>query len=134
MTRTLLFVDDEPNLLAGLQLSLRESPYEILVANSADEAMLVLQRHHVDMVIADEHMPRVGGSRLLAKVRDLYPGTLRVMFSGRPDVGSALHAINEAGVHRYVTKPCRPKALLEHIAQTFAESVGQNELLSRERR
>lgn len=119
--RTLLFVDDEPNVLSGLQLSLRDSPYEILVASSADEAIEVLRRHHVDMVIADEHMPKVGGSRLLTKVREQYPDTLRVMFTGRPDVGSALHAINEAGVHRYLTKPCRPKALLEHIALTFSE-------------
>lgn len=121
MKRTLLFVDDEPHLLEGLKLSYRNSGFRILVATSAEQALEILGRLVIDAVITDDKMPKISGTRLLARVRDIQPSAVRILFTGRPDVGSALHAINEAAVHRYLTKPCRPKALLEHIAQALAE-------------
>lgn len=101
-----LLVDDEPNALHALTRALRQQPYRINTARSAEEAMEILKAHRVDLVVSDENMPGTCGTRFLSWVADNFPEVTRIILTGLPTVPSALRAINEGGVYRYFTKPC----------------------------
>jgi DNA-binding NtrC family response regulator len=101
-----LFVDDERNVLHGLTRSLRRQPYTTFTARSAENAMEILKAHNVDLVVSDENMPGMCGTRFLSWVADNFPEVMRIILTGQPDVPSALRAINEGQVYRYFTKPC----------------------------
>src|SRR5258706_16292574 len=66
---TILLVDDEPHVLAGLRRALRKEPYEILCADSVSHAFVYLRAKAVDLVISDQDMPGMTGTAFLAKVR-----------------------------------------------------------------
>jgi len=102
----ILLVDDEPNLLHALTRALRQQPYQIYTARSAEEAMDVLKARRVDLVVSDENMPGICGTRFLSWVADNFPDVTRIILTGQPNVPSALRAINEGRVYRYFTKPC----------------------------
>ena len=101
-----LLVDDEPNLLHALTRTLRQQPYRINTARSAEEAMAILKAHRVDLVVSDENMPGICGTKFLSWVADNFPEVMRIILTGQPNVPSALRAINEGRVYRYFTKPC----------------------------
>ncbi|MFQ5731524.1 MAG: response regulator [Planctomycetaceae bacterium] len=101
-----LLVDDEPNVLHGLTRALRQQPFETCTARSAEDAMDVLKAHRVDLVVSDENMPGICGTKFLSWVADHFPRVTRIILTGQPNVPSALRAINEGDVYRYFTKPC----------------------------
>lgn len=103
---TILLVDDEPAVTAGLRRTLRKDPWRILEAHSGPEALTVLAREPVDVVISDEAMPGMSGCELLAEVRRRYPETTRVILSGHSNLESAVRAINEGEIYRFFLKPC----------------------------
>jgi two-component system, probable response regulator PhcQ len=103
---TVLFVDDEPMLLAALKESLRRCPFDILTATSAADALKLLETHAVDVVISDERMPNMPGSEFLGIVRQRHPLAIRIVLTGQASVDAAIRAINKAEVYRYLTKPC----------------------------
>jgi len=106
MPQKVLFVDDEANVLAALKNMLRKETYHILTANSADEAIATLQRKSVDVIVTDEKMPGVPGTKLLAQVRQEYPDIVRIIITGHADLDIAMRAINNGEVYRFLIKPC----------------------------
>ena len=80
---TVLFVDDEPMLLAGLKEALRRCPFGILTATSAADALKLLATHAVDVVVSDERMPNMPGSEFLGIVRQRHPQTIRIVLTGQ---------------------------------------------------
>jgi DNA-binding NtrC family response regulator len=112
-----LFVDDEPHVVAGLRDALRKGPYDILTATSGDEALQALVDHYVDVVVSDEQMPNMTGSELLGRVRRKYPYTVRIILTGHASLEAAVRAINEGEVYRFLTKPCNPVDLAHTIQQ-----------------
>jgi DNA-binding NtrC family response regulator len=105
-----LFVDDEPAILAGFCDALRKEPYEILTATSAALALDVLSRTHVDVVVSDECMPRMCGSALLERVHRDYPNVVRIMLTGEASLAASVRAIND-GLYRFLGKPVQPEEL-----------------------
>ncbi len=101
-----LLVDDEPNVLHGLTRALRQQPFTTCTARSAEDAMNILKAHRIDLVVSDENMPGICGTRFLSWVADTFPEVMRIILTGQPSVPSALCAINEGKVYRYFTKPC----------------------------
>ena len=107
MMHAVLLVDDEDNVLRGLVRALRGQPYRLYTAKSGEEAMWVLKRQTVDVVVADEMMGGLSGTDLLAWVADNYPDVMRIVLTGHPSVDLAVRAINGAGVYRFFVKPCK---------------------------
>jgi EAL domain-containing protein (putative c-di-GMP-specific phosphodiesterase class I) len=101
-----LLVDDEPRVLAALQRALSDAPFDVEIANGAEEALLEMARAHVDVIVSDQQMPGVLGAELLARVRERSPRTVRVMLTGDGRLGSAVDAINLGGVFKFLQKPC----------------------------
>jgi len=95
MEHKVLIVDDEPTITDLLKDALANEPYDILSAASAEEALPILDREQVDVVISDEKMPGMSGSEFLAIVRQEYPDTVRMILTGHGSLESAIRAINE---------------------------------------
>jgi EAL domain-containing protein (putative c-di-GMP-specific phosphodiesterase class I) len=118
-----LHVDDDPDIIAALGLGLRRQRFEVFSAGSADEALRLLARQEVDVVVSDEQMPGTCGSKFLALVRKQWPDTMRIMLSGCTDFRATLDAINEAHVFRFLTKPCSSEDVAFCIKQAAAVKV-----------
>lgn len=129
MTHTLLLIDDEPKVLTALQRLLRDEPYEILTAGSAEQAAAILTDTKVDLIVCDEEMPGMPGSEFLAGVARDYPDTVRIMLTGHPTLHAALRAINEARVYQFLTKPCNEIDL----AIAIRRALEQKDLLEKSR-
>jgi diguanylate cyclase (GGDEF)-like protein/PAS domain S-box-containing protein len=117
--RTLLLVDDEPNILASLKRLLRRDGHVILTANSGPEGLDVLSRHKVDVIISDQRMPGMTGVEFLRAAKVNYPDTVRIVLSGYTELQSVTDAINEGAVYRFLTKPWEDEQLREHIQKAF---------------
>lgn len=112
---TVLFVDDEPSLLQGIRDALRKEPYDIFIASSASEGIEILGTRRIDVVVSDERMPGMCGSKFLGHVCHDYPETIRIMLTGQASLDSAIRAINQGEVYRFLTKPCSPMELAQTI-------------------
>jgi len=118
---TLLFVDDEPNILSALRRMLRRSQYECLFVSSGAEALKILEKQPVDVVISDMVMPEMTGEQLLSKVSEAYPETMRIVLSGYSDEERIMAAINEGRIWGFVNKPWNDaelKQMIDHAVFT----------------
>lgn len=109
-------VDDEPEVLNGLTLHLRRK-YNVDVAGSGPAGLekLASLDSPAAVVISDMRMPAMNGAEFLAKVRERFPDSTRILLTGQADVPSAAAAINEGQVFRFLTKPCPPPVLLSAV-------------------
>ncbi len=117
--KSLLLIDDDPDVLATLERLLRQDSYNILLAGSAAEGFDLLALHPVQVILCDQRMPGMGGTVFLEKVKDLYPDTLRIILSGFADLESIMEAINRGAIHRFCTKPVNSVLLRENIREAF---------------
>ena len=104
-TYRILFVDDEENVLKAMQRIFRRENYTMLTASSGAEALDILQKELVHVVISDHRMPGMTGADLLRKIKELYPQTIRIMLTGHADVNAIMGAVNEGAVYKFITKP-----------------------------
>jgi DNA-binding NtrC family response regulator len=112
---TVLFVDDDPNMLAAARRTLRKEAYEILTAESAAEAVKLLLRVQVDVVVSDQGMSGMRGEELLEFVRVHYPATMRIMLTGGVDLGTSMRVIHAGELYRYLCKPVEPAELVRAV-------------------
>ncbi|MFA9217015.1 MAG: EAL domain-containing protein [Sphingomonadaceae bacterium] len=117
--RTLLIVDDEPNVLSALTRLLRQDGYLILTASCASEAFVLLAQHPVHLILCDQRMAEMSGTELLDKVKDMYPDTFRIILSGYTDLKTVMDAINRGSLYRFYTKPWDNQVLRENIRAAF---------------
>jgi diguanylate cyclase (GGDEF)-like protein len=117
--KTLLLVDDETNILSALKRLLRRDGYEILAAGSAKEGFELLATHEVQVILSDQRMPEMNGTEFLARVRELYPDTIRIVLSGYTDLNSITESINRGSIYRFLTKPWDDDMLRQHVREAF---------------
>jgi len=111
---TLLFVDDERRVLTSMRAMFRRD-YEVLLANSGQEAIDLLRDHAVDVIVSDQRMPGMTGVEVLKAVKTLAPNAMRILLTGYADLKAIEASINEGEVFRYLTKPCPSEQLKEAI-------------------
>ncbi len=104
-TPTLLIVDDEESVRNVLKRSLRKENYAVLTAAGPEEGLEVLKHNKVDLVISDHLMPKMTGLEFLKLVHDRYPDVGRIMLTGHADMETAIKAINEGEIYRFLQKP-----------------------------
>jgi len=105
MKFTVLCVDDEPNILSALRRMLSLNNFKVLAADSGHAALELLASTPVDVVLSDMHMPEMNGAELLATVKERFPDAMRILLTGNADLSSAIAAVNQGGIYRYLTKP-----------------------------
>ena len=120
MKKRILFVDDEPNILEGLQRMLRDmrQEWDMHFAKSGQEALDCLSREPFDVVISDMRMPGMDGAQLLTEVMRRHPQIVRIILSGHSDQDIILKAVRPA--HQYLSKPCDPETLKSVVRRACA--------------
>lgn len=117
--RTLLLVDDEPNVLNALNRLLRPYKYKIFTANNAAEALEILANNEIGVILSDHRMPGMTGVELLSRVKTMYPLTVRMVLSGYADVNTVTDAIRLGAVYKFLTKPWNPDDLCKILQSAF---------------
>ena len=102
---TVLFVDDEDRILKSLKRGLLDEPYGKIFALSGKEALELLEKRQVQVIVTDMRMPEMNGLELLKIVKEKYPDIVRVVLSGYTQITTLLTAINQGEIYKYITKP-----------------------------
>jgi EAL domain-containing protein (putative c-di-GMP-specific phosphodiesterase class I)/CheY-like chemotaxis protein len=108
-------VDDEQHVVDGLRRALEEYAYSIQTATSAELALRKFAAQPFDVIVADERMPGMQGSELLTLIANEFPTTGRILLTGYGTPEAAARAVNEAGVVRFLVKPCPPQQVHDAI-------------------
>ncbi|NOY91911.1 MAG: response regulator [Deltaproteobacteria bacterium] len=128
----ILLVDDEPKVLDGLERHLALD-YDVFKATGGRAGLDVLSEESDEqpfaMVISDMRMPEMNGAAFLAAVRQQHPDVTRVLLTGQSDFESAVAAVNDGQLFRFLTKPCPPSVLL----QTVEAAIEQHRLITSEK-
>ena len=119
--RTLLYVDDEVNLLTAIRRAMRQSGYRVLVASNAREAFEILATNEVGVIVCDQRMRGMSGTEFLARVKQMYPLAVRMVLSGYTDLQSVTEAVNRGAIFKFLTKPWIDTELDEAVREAFAE-------------
>lgn len=126
---TLLFVDDEANILASLKRLFRPFGYRIFTAESGAQGLEIMERETVDLVVSDMRMPEMSGAQFLEKVRARWPDTVRILLTGYAEIASTIDAINKGQIYRYISKPWNDNdigLIIKHaLQQKFLEREKQ---------
>ncbi|HEX8404533.1 MAG TPA: response regulator, partial [Duganella sp.] len=117
--QTVLLLDDEPSIRAALQRLFRLDSYQVLTAETAEQAFDLLAIHPVQVIISDQRMPGMHGTDFFSRVKKMYPDTIRIILSGHADLESVLNAINRGEIYRFYTKPWDDQILRENIHEAF---------------
>jgi nitrogen regulation protein NR(I) len=112
----ILIVDDEPNIRRVLAAMLKREGYETTAAADGEQALAVLQRTPVDVVVTDLVMPRLGGLDLLREVSAHHPDVPVIMITAHGTVDTAVEAM-KAGAFDYISKPFEQEELKKVIAK-----------------
>lgn len=126
---TLLVVDDEVDVTAALADLFRRE-YHVVTASSADESLDILRKQEVAVIVADQRMPGMSGSELLAEASLIDSDTVRILMTGYADIDAVIQAVNEGKIFFYLTKPWR----INEIESVIAKAVEHNLLLRDKRR
>jgi two-component system, probable response regulator PhcQ len=102
---TVLVVDDEGTVREALSRLLEGSGYSVLLAESGEEALKLLQEKDVHVIISDQNMPGLSGIDLLKIVRVRHPRVVRIMLTAEKDPEVTVRSINETEVYRFIRKP-----------------------------
>lgn len=129
MSEKILLVDDDSLILAGHMRSLSRE-FVVETALGAMQALkLVTENGPYAVVVSDMRMPEMSGIQFLSQVKSLSPDTVRVMLTGYADIETALSAINEGSIFRFLTKPCSR----EIMAKTLTAGLVQYRLITAEK-
>lgn len=134
MNERILCVDDDPNVLQAYKRTLRKR-YDMELALGGEDGLKALEENGpYAVVVSDMRMPGMNGIEFLRQVREIAPDTVRMMLTGNADQATAIDAVNEGAVFRFMTKPCPPETfaqMLDAGLQQYRLVTAEKELLSR---
>jgi two-component system response regulator HupR/HoxA len=102
--RAVLFVDDDETVLKSIEKSLTDESYDKYFAKSGEDAIEILQREEVHVIVVDIVMPGMGGLKLLKIVKKEYPNIVSMVLSGYAQSAEVMMVMHEAGVYRFISK------------------------------
>lgn len=112
----ILFVDDEPDVLNGFRRMFRRGEFKVYTSTDPRAALdMVANEGPFTVVVSDMHMPDLDGLNFLRKVKEIDPDTVGVILTGNSQVETAIDAVNEGDLFRYLTKPCSSEAMAKTI-------------------
>ena len=123
MKFSILIADDEKNIRTGLKQALESEGYNIYIAADGVEALSVIQKHRVDLVITDLKMPEMSGEELLKKVNSDYKGIPVIILTGHGTVENAVQTMRD-GAYDFITKPLN----LDHLFLIVKRALSNREL------
>ena len=137
---TVLLVDDDPMILKSLRRALRRAPWRLLSAGSGAEALEIMEREPVWVIVADYRMPEMDGLDLLNRIKQRWPLVQRVMLTGAANLEVIERAVNESEVYRFLNKPWSDSQLratvgdcIDRVALERSNELYRRELAERNR-
>jgi signal transduction histidine kinase len=129
----ILYVDDELLSLKYFQQIVGED-FDVITAASAEEGLRVMEQNHesVAVVVSDQRLGGMQGTRFLAGLREKYPDVMRILATAYADIGTAVSAINEGAIYHYISKPWEPESLvltLQRAMERFVLTAEKERLL-----
>jgi DNA-binding NtrC family response regulator len=106
----LLLIDDEPNILRVLSMSLKADGYDVISAQSGAEGLAAFENEKPAIVLTDIKMPGMDGIEVLKKVKDIDPDAEVIIITGHGDIENAIEAL-KYGASDFITKPVRDETL-----------------------
>jgi len=128
--KTILWVDDEAELLEPHRLLLTERGYQVRTATNADDALELLRRHPVDLVLLDEQMPGTRGLAVYRDMRELAP-TLPVVMVTKSEEDATLKEAIGANIRDYLVKPVTPRQVLTVITRILDGPLIRSQAMAR---
>jgi len=127
--RKVLLVDDEVHVLHAAKRVLRKS-VDVTIANGPKEAMETIKNEGpFAVVVSDQNMPGIDGIKLLGLISKKAPSTTRIMLTGNNDQKTAINAVNDGSIFRFITKPCNS----EILTQSIEEGIAHHQAITAER-
>lgn len=129
MPAKILFVDDDPNILAGFERQLRKT-FTVETALGGERGLIAVSaKGPFSVIVSDLRMPGIDGIQFLSRVRESAPDSVRIMLTGNADLHAAIDAVNDGHIFRFLTKPCEPQTL----SNALAAGIRQYQLICAER-
>ena len=129
MCQKILCVDDEPNILEGYKRALRKE-FDLYSAEGGVEGLATIKANGpFAVIVSDMRMPGMDGVQFLTKVKEVAPDSVRMMLTGNADQQTAMSAVNEGSIFRFLTKPCPP----ETLARALTAGLEQHRLVTAEK-
>lgn len=124
---TILFVDDEKNILSSLKRLFRPVVENIFIAESGAEGLEILNKESVDIIVSDMRMPEMDGAEFLGKISEKWPDTIRILLTGYADITSTINAINKGSIYRYISKPWEDNDIIISVRQALEQKFIREE-------
>ncbi len=99
-----LYIDDEINNLNSFKATFRRN-FNITTAESVDEALKILERESIHVILSDQRMPKMTGIEFFESIQTIFPNPIRILITGYTDINAVIDAINRGQVYKYLTKP-----------------------------
>jgi two-component system response regulator HupR/HoxA len=125
--RTVLFVDDDEIMLRSLERGLFDEPYSMHFASSGDEAIEILQREEVHVIVTDMCMPGMGGLELLKTVKETYPRIVSIVLSGFAPTADLMSPTHKVEIFKFI---CKSQKLEEHLKPAIRQAINSYNLQS----
>lgn len=126
-------IDDDRDILASYQVNFRKD-FIIRIAENSSEAIEVLKSEDdIGVIVSDYKMPDIDGVSLLKMLKRLYPDPVRIMITGYADLSTAVNAVNEGSIYRFLTKPVPPpelKSILQDALIQYNLKKNEKDLLN----
>ncbi len=120
MNESILFVDDEKQILNSLRRVFATGEYRVFFAESGEEALSILAEEEINLLITDVRMPGMSGVELLTAVKKKYPSIIRMVLSGYADESMVIQIQQDSLAKRYLPKPWKNEELRLSVKQVFA--------------
>jgi len=130
MSEKILYVDNDPSILADYKQNLRRPDFVVQTALGGEKGLAALAKNGpFAVVLSDMRMPEMDGIQFLVKVKERAPDSVRIMLTGNADLQTAMDAVNEGHIFRFLTKPCAKDVLVD----AMISGVRQYHLITAER-
>lgn len=126
---SILYVDDEENNLISLKATFRIK-YKVFTAISGDEALKILEKNEIHIIISDQRMPNMTGVEFLEKVLEAYTKPIRILLTGYADMEAIVDAVNRGKIFHYLTKPWSADELSKTIERAYAVYIEKEKILA----
>jgi response regulator RpfG family c-di-GMP phosphodiesterase len=134
MDEKILIVDDEPNVLEGLQRVLRKE-FNVVAAIGGEAGLkAVAEQGPFAVIVSDMRMPGMDGTQFLRTVLERTPDSVRLALTGNADIQTAIDAVNEGAIFRFLSKPCTEQVLKGALRAAIAQHrliLAERELLEK---
>src|SRR5574337_1225827 len=111
----ILLLDDEERILNALKAIFRFN-YQVYTATNGAQALDLLRRHRIHVVVSDQRMPTMTGVEFLRQAREIAPSTVRILLTGFSDLSAIIGSVNDGEVYRFINKPWGNKEIEAIVA------------------